>query len=363
MADNLAVSGDDDPSLDSILSRLNSLGESAAGIKESAPTLRGVPDLEDELDDDSSDSSEDIPGPASLTVVGEVVDEAVVDSPAMDSAAVEAESTESPFRSKGLFDSTAQTEVSEATPPTEAVAAPVVNADALAAFLGTGDQQDKSTDSDESIDSEQNAGSVAEDSSSEDAESDESEAPEQEAPKEDVSETTDVEVQTPEKIDYFADLHSGDAPQIAGVAADKRADFVPEPELDEGVTAVQAFSHHPEQREVILTDTKGLLADPLDIKPATPKKLDAAAYDDLFSHGVQFPEVGTEQTFGAGLDPSDPLYVENPFDDAQAKEKSISIQSVVFVVLLVIAVIVLFMILGDSARVDELREGVTSISE
>ena len=49
MADNLAVSGDDDPSLDSILSRLNSLGESAAGIKESAPTLRGVPDLEDEL--------------------------------------------------------------------------------------------------------------------------------------------------------------------------------------------------------------------------------------------------------------------------------------------------------------------------
>lgn len=327
MADNLARSSgdsfDEDPSLDSILNRLNSLGESTQDDKESARALRGVPDLSPDDTSSVPDSSDDPAGPASLSIVK--------DSDAPDS----------PFRSQGLFDiSTADTSADS-----PAVAAPVASPDALSSLL------DKDKDKD--------------DSTEDDSEKEQSEVEETE-----VAETEEEDEEKPERIDYFADLHAGDSSEITSASKFSKKDS--ELDLEPGVTVQQAFSEHPEGKppedveideDVILTDTHGLLADPLDIKDVATT-MDAAAYEEHFSHGVQFPGIeGSRSTFGSNVDPSDPLYVANPYDGMEAPSKGLSLKSVVSALLLIGAILVLVLIIGDGEAVDDLRDGVTVITD
>ena len=62
-------------------------------------------------------------------------------------------------------------------------------------------------------------------------------------------------------------------------------------------------------------------------------------------------------------DPSDPLYVENPYENMEASSKGIKLKSVISLVLLIVAIAVIYLILSDSMAVDDIREGVEVISE
>lgn len=349
MADNLARAGDDslgeDPSLDSILNRLNSLGGSSDENNEAAPPLRGVPDLEPgEMD---SDSTDEIPEPASLHVVKnpDVVDIAANEVDVSDSEVDISDSGDSPFRSRGLFDVSSPEEPEAPTVAAATVASPADLSDLLSGSKAADTDADDA-DSKTQADSETQTDSATQESASVEVEP---EAVESEA----------VEVEQPERIDYFADLHSGEAPAIAGVPASSLNDGDDELELDPGFTVEEAFTSHPAQpdpEDIVLTDTHGLLADPLDIKETAPPT-DGTGYEQHFSHGVQFP--GMEKA----TDPSDPLYVENPYEGLEPKSKGMKLKSIISLILLIAAIAVLYFILSDGMAVDDIREGVEIISE